>query len=332
MSSGDWTTCRQEEIDLRGFVIFSVCTLLTLVGLSFIQVSYAHLEVGAEDDFARAFAKRLGSRGSGLAAWRKHFPRRGSSYDSHGAMRRRYNSKKPLSLAGMIQFRWKLPLDIAKELSQVLELVLRDFVSDWYNEHVSSDPQFEEDVRKMLTPIAARMCDRLLDLNVPSFAFCDFSFALRHHIRWFAELKARASRKVELQGRLLSELSQEELNRMVAIEFKDAGHLHPATDTAGNGFAAIEYLREVAKEFLVRVMPEDDYHCPSVRHLLREILSCQILALSCQMFTPYVINKAVVEGMQRLSQKNQRTRAYSEPLNKECKLKNSAPVTGPSLL
>ena len=294
-----------QHFDLQGLLVFSIGAMVTLVSLAFVQVSYSHLEVAMVEDFEQELSSRLQGqlRFADQPEWRKHFPRRRSSYEAHGANRSRYRAKKPLSLAGMIQFRWKLPLDIAKEVSRMLDLLVRDFVSYWYTEHVSTDPQFEEDVRKMLTPIAARMCDRLLDLNLPSFAFCDFAFALRHHIRWYSELKARALNKAKVQGKVIEEFSQEELNKLLAHEFQNAGHLHPATDTVGNGFAATEYLREVAKEFLVRVMAEDDYHCPSIRHLLREVLSCQILALSCQTLTPYVINKAVVESLQTISQK-----------------------------
>jgi len=51
----------------------------------------------------------------------------------------------------------------------------------------------------------------------------------------------------------------------------------------------------------VRVLPEEDYHCAALRHLVREVLTCNILVPALNAIGPDVINAAILTALQTAS-------------------------------
>ena len=178
------------------------------------------------------------------------------------------------------------------ELGMLADLIVKDFVLYWYEESISPDPQFPNDVRDVLQSVLGKLGDRILRVNLPMFLLCDISYVLRHHLQWFSELRESANSKTDFEH-----LSRVDKNAVILEEFATAGHLHPACGLSGesNDPRSIAYIRRIMSEILVRLLPEQDFHCSALRHLLREVLTCSVLAPLLESITPDVLNAAILQ-------------------------------------
>jgi len=237
--------------------------------------------------------------GPGLPAeWELEFPKRLKAYEVDNS-----KTKVTLSTAQMLSVRWDLPQVVSTEMGLFADLIVKDFINYWYFESISKEPQFPDDVRLCLQGVLGRMGDRLLSINLPMFVMCDVSFILRHHLRWFSELKKRARKRCRPESEFHN-ISQDDRNQLVLDEFKRAGHLHPACSLTGQNEdpRTLNYIRNVTSELLVRLLSEEDYHCASLRHLLREVLTCCVLAPALECVTPDVINTTIISLMTEVDQ------------------------------
>ncbi|GBG27806.1 Sorting nexin-14 [Hondaea fermentalgiana] len=223
--------------------------------------------------------------------WERLYPRRAVAHDFDHA-----GTTVKLSTADMISIRWDLPLNVSLELGIFADLIVRDFILFWYNESISEEPQFPDDVRSVLQSVFGRLGDRILSINLPMFLLCDISYVLRHHLRWFSELKKRARKRCHPESEF-DAIAQEDRNKLVMEEFRRAGHLHPACSITGesNDPRTMSYVRSITSELLVRLLPEADYQCAALRHLLREVLTCNILVPTLESVTPDVLNSVILQ-------------------------------------
>jgi hypothetical protein len=76
----------------------------------------------------------------------------------------------------------------------LVELVMRDFVRTWYP-IISTDEQCELYIRYLLTNAIGALCDRIGTVKVALFLCDDVCEALRHHLKWYSEMCARAARQ-----------------------------------------------------------------------------------------------------------------------------------------
>jgi len=229
--------------------------------------------------------------------WETYYPERTVLHDHDMS-----GTTVTLSTADMIHVRWNLPLVVCMEMGLFADLIVKDFINYWYNESISKEPQFPDDVRSVLQNVLGKLGDRILSVNLPMFLLCDVSYVLRHHIRWFSALRERASNRCRPKEEF-ENLSQEDRNKLILEEFRRAGHLHPACSiNAGSGGVGVpredprttRYIRSVTCELLVRLLPEEDYNCAALRHLVREVLTCNVLVPALETITPDVLNSAIL--------------------------------------
>lgn len=223
--------------------------------------------------------------------WERLYPSRAVAYDFDHA-----GTTCKLTTADMIGIRWGLPLNVSMELGLFADLIVRDFILCWYSESISKEPQFPDDVRSVLQSVLGKLGDRILRINLPMFILCDISYVLRHHLRWFSELKKRARKRCHPESEF-DIISQEDRNKLIMEEFRRAGHLHPACSITGepNDPRTMSYVRSITSELLVRLLPEADYHCAGLRHLVREVLTCNILVPTLESVTPDVLNSVILQ-------------------------------------
>jgi hypothetical protein len=226
--------------------------------------------------------------------WERWYPTRVKAHDHDNS-----GTTVKLSTADMINVRWDLPLCVCLELGLLTDLIVKDFILFWYNESISTEPQFPDDVRGVLQNVLGKLADTILSVNLPMFLLCDMTYVLRHHLRWFSELRERG-RKRCVPPEAFDKMSQEDRNKIVLEEFLRAGHLHPAcsiTGAAKEDPRTIAYIRGVTSELLVRLLPEQDYQCAALRHLVREVLTCDVLVPALEGITPDVINNGILAAL-----------------------------------
>ena len=107
--------------------------------------------------------------------------------------RRRFDSRDPKTIFVKDH---SFPLEIAEELNIVLDMFVRDFITEWFAESVSTNDQFQKSVQHVLIDVIAGLYEQfrasersgslLLLLN-------DALRILRDHLYWYKQMKSRAA-------------------------------------------------------------------------------------------------------------------------------------------
>lgn len=105
-----------------------------------------------------------------------------------------------LSPAATLRRRWQIPSDVAKELGDWVDLVVRDFVMPWYSvgpggTGISSDPAFLEYLQYLMVNAIGNLAFRASHVNPLLFACDDATEALRAHLAVFSAMQERAAAK-----------------------------------------------------------------------------------------------------------------------------------------
>ncbi|TVY76152.1 tRNA (guanine-N(7)-)-methyltransferase [Lachnellula suecica] len=172
-------------------------------------------------------------------------------------------------------------LKVSNALDELLEFILRDFVSSWYS-NISKNPVFISQVDKTIRFALETLRDRLLELDVTEIVTTRFVPILTAHFRDFYEAE-KAIRGKHLNR---SVTESEELDLAIAGKFRD-GKLHPAASLAYSDTKLVQqdYLRNLTKELLPKLLPERVIASRAVGVLIEELVSCAVLTPVMQMLS-----------------------------------------------
>ena len=117
--------------------------------------------------------------------------------------------------------------------------------------------------------------DRILVLDMAEIITARFVPIMTAHFRDFHEAE------IAVRGKYLnrSVTESEELDLAIAARYKD-GKLHPAASLAYSDTKLVqqEYLRNLTKELMPKLLPETVLRSRSVNVIIREIASCAVLS------------------------------------------------------
>jgi sorting nexin-25 len=168
---------------------------------------------------------------------------------------------------------------VSHSVDKLLGLVLRDFVVSWYGQ-ISTRPAFKNEVDKVVRIAMGNIVDRLMELDVIGLAVSRIVPVLTTHMHEFYE----AERIV--RGKKLSRnvTESEDLDLAIAGKFRN-GNLHKAASLAfsDSGMAQQHYLRGVLIRLLPKVLPSNALTSSGVTVLIKEIVSCAVLAPSMRL-------------------------------------------------
>ncbi|GKT65891.1 intermediate filament protein [Colletotrichum tofieldiae] len=172
----------------------------------------------------------------------------------------------------------KVPLDpdsrrISKALDDLLELIIRDFVSSWYS-NISRNPVFTNEVDRAVRDALIGIRERLLELDLVDIVTTRVVPMLTTHFRDFYEAE-RAVRGKKLNR---SVTESEELDLAIASKYKD-GKLHPAASLSFPDTKLVQqdYLRNMVSGILPKVLPPNVLASRAVSTIIREIVACAVL-------------------------------------------------------
>jgi sorting nexin-25 len=163
---------------------------------------------------------------------------------------------------------------VSSALDDLLDLIERDFVNSWYS-NISKNPAFTNEVDKTIRMSVANLRDRILDLDIAEIITARFVPIMTAHFRDFHEAE------VTVRGKYLnrSVTESEELDLAIAARYKD-GKLHPAASLAYSDTKLVqqEYLRDLTKDLMPKLLPEAVLRSRAVNVITREIVSCAVLS------------------------------------------------------
>ncbi|KAH8598768.1 PXA domain-containing protein [Bisporella sp. PMI_857] len=218
---------------------------------------------------------------------------RGSQYGQRNA------SRRPHGPAFLTTTKWKSEIEalqirqsyrkkplysdffVSEALDDLLELIIRDFVKSWYS-NISKNPAFTNEVDRTIRLALGSIRDRLLAIDIVEVATTRFVPILTAHFKDFYEAE-RAIRGKHLNR---SVTESEELDLAIAAKYRD-GKLHPAASLAYSDAKLVqqEHLRDLTKELLPKVLPENVIASRAVGVIIRELVACAVLSPVMQMIS-----------------------------------------------
>ncbi|KAI2621991.1 PXA domain-containing protein [Hypomontagnella submonticulosa] len=170
---------------------------------------------------------------------------------------------------------------ISHALDDLLQLIIRDFVSSWYS-HISKNPVFANEVDKAIRHALARIRDRLFETDLVEVVTSRIVPILTAHFRDFYD----AERAV--RGRKLNRdvTESEELDLAIAAKYND-GKLHPAASLAYSDTKLVQqdHLRNTVNKILPKVLPNNLLDSRAVFSIIREIVACAVLFPTLQLLS-----------------------------------------------
>ncbi|ORY62518.1 PXA domain-containing protein [Pseudomassariella vexata] len=161
---------------------------------------------------------------------------------------------------------------ISHALDDLLNLIVRDFVSSWYSS-ISQNPVFSNEVDKTARLALANIRDRLFETDLVEVVTSRIVPILTAHFRDFNDAE-RAVRGRKLNR---SVTESEELDIAIAGKYRE-GKLHPAASLAYSDTKMIqqEHLRKMIAGILPKVLPANVLNSRTVSSIMREIVACAV--------------------------------------------------------
>ena len=163
---------------------------------------------------------------------------------------------------------------ISDSLDGLLDSLLRDYVTSWYGK-ISPSSNFVNEIERATRAALINISDRLFAVDIVEVAVSRIVPLVTAHLKEFYE----AERIV--RGRNLNRNVTEsgELDIAIAGKYRD-GKLHPAASLAYSDLKLVqqEHLRRIIVRLLPEVLPESMIKSRAVSVLIKEIVSCAVLA------------------------------------------------------
>ncbi|KAJ1668754.1 hypothetical protein EV178_000017 [Coemansia sp. RSA 1646] len=173
-------------------------------------------------------------------------------------------------------------------VSRLVSLVLRDFVEEWY-EKVTDDKEFLSEVSAQVLQVTNELERRCRRVDWVRFILFELPEIIHLHVRDSQQCTARLG--TVYAG---NETSIEAVFQSMQP--------HVALARAAN--SELSYLRHLAKELLVVLLPPEAQTDEVVHHLLREVIACAVLRNVVDVIAdPNTLNEAIIRTVGKYSKR-----------------------------
>lgn len=170
---------------------------------------------------------------------------------------------------------------ISDSLDGLLDSILRDYVTSWYSK-ISPSSNFVNEIERAIRTALINISDRLFAVDIVEVVVSRIVPLVTAHLKDFYE----AERSVRGKNLNRNVTESEELDIAIAGKYRD-GKLHPAASLAYSDLKLVqqEHLRTIVVRLLPEVLPESMTKSRAVFVLIKEIVSCAVLAPLMQMLS-----------------------------------------------
>ncbi|KAL8695186.1 MAG: hypothetical protein Q9224_003437 [Gallowayella concinna] len=170
---------------------------------------------------------------------------------------------------------------ISESLDGLLDWLLRDLVSSWYK-NITASPNFVNSIDSTLRSALVEIRKKIFAVDPVEVVVSRIVPIITRHLKDFYEAE-RVIRGKNLK-RVVTE--SEDLDIAIAAKYKD-GRLHPAASLAHSDLKNIqqEYIRKIVVRLLPQILPETIIKSRAVSVLIKEIVSCSVIAPSLQLLS-----------------------------------------------
>ncbi|KAL9126172.1 MAG: hypothetical protein Q9217_004734 [Psora testacea] len=170
---------------------------------------------------------------------------------------------------------------ISQRIDRLLDWVLRDYVTSWYS-RISSRSNFVNEVDRAIRSASIDLRKRIFGEDIVEIAVSRIVPLITKHLKDFYEAE-RTVRGINLNRNMTE---SEELDLAIAGKYRD-GSLHPAASLKYADLKLVqqEHLRRIVARALPDILPDSILRSRAVSVLIKEIVSCAILAPLMQMLS-----------------------------------------------
>ena len=185
--------------------------------------------------------------------------------EEKAALRSRAEYRRPIIFPEAVGF--------SRAVDGLLDLILRDYVTSWYNA-ISKRPLFQHEIDRCIRSVLLTVVARMTNFDVVEIGVANILPIVTAHMKDFYDAE-RAVRGKDLSHNVTE---SEELNMAIAGKYR-TGKVHPVAalanaDTTG---AQGEHFRALVESLLPVLLPENMKSSPAVTVMIREIVSCAVL-------------------------------------------------------
>lgn len=164
-------------------------------------------------------------------------------------------------------------LTFSRTLDDLLDLILRDYITSWYSS-ISPRPLFQHEIDRAVRSALVAISARVFELDIVEIGVARLLPLVTAHMREFYDAE-RTVRGKDLSNAVTE---SEELDLAVAGKYR-GGKLHAvaALVNSDTGGARQRHLRRLVERLLPVVLPENLQSSSAVTVLVREIVACAVL-------------------------------------------------------
>ncbi|KAK5167966.1 tRNA (guanine-N(7)-)-methyltransferase (tRNA(m7G46)-methyltransferase) [Saxophila tyrrhenica] len=162
----------------------------------------------------------------------------------------------------------------SRAIDGLLDLILRDYVTSWYG-GISKRPLFQHEIDRCIRSVLLTVVARMTNYDIVEIGVSDLLPMITAHMKDFYDAE-RVVRGKDLSHNVTE---SEELHTAIAGKYRN-GKLHSVASMANadTSTAQQQHLRELVVKLLPVVLPDNMKSSPSVTVLIREIVTCAVLA------------------------------------------------------
>ncbi|KAL8739940.1 MAG: hypothetical protein Q9190_007300 [Brigantiaea leucoxantha] len=170
---------------------------------------------------------------------------------------------------------------ISDSLDGLLERALRDLVTLWYS-NITHSSTFVNQVDLAIRSALISIRERVFSTDVVEVVVSRLAPIITRHLKDFYD----AERTVRGKNLNRNFTESEELDIAIAGKYRD-GNLHPAASLAYSDSKLVQqdYIRRIVVRLLPEVLPENVIKSRAVSILIKEIVSCSVMAPLLEMLS-----------------------------------------------
>lgn len=214
-----------------------------------------------------------------------------------------------------------VPVSVAEELKRLADLVVRDYITDWYAPLFGQNIEFPAAAHGEIMVAVSRLAGRIGGVNGLSFLLTEATPLLSNHVRLFTAIRGTAAdtdpdafavgaeggeARNEAAGRAGrgacpydagESVSRAQLRRQgdaLRREYLRRNRLHPA---CRGDASRRRYLRHVSHQLVGRLASVPAQRCVATRILLAELFSAILLPSLQSLISPDNLNRWILTGL-----------------------------------
>ena len=167
--------------------------------------------------------------------------------------------------------------EVSDVLNDIVTMIIRDFVSSWYNQDISSSPAFPIAVSSVVHATLQQLISRSSTIDISALFVKRILPIVTTHIEQFRQSEV-ALRGAGLERSLTQ---SEELDILLASRYVNkGGKLHAAVGNLSTTFTRQTeemHLRQLVEKALPLILPPKERKSKVIKLVVREIITCTVL-------------------------------------------------------